>query len=62
MPLGYFYFKTVLFRNFADNAETVSGKLVDFRQTRFHDLMRLSEAKSTNEKMAALAEAFLDVT
>ena len=31
MPLGYFYFKTVLFRNFADHAETVSGKLVDFR-------------------------------
>ena len=31
MPLGYLYFKTVLFRNYADHAETVSGKLIDFR-------------------------------
>lgn len=31
MPLGYLYFTTVLFRNFADHAETVSGKLVDLR-------------------------------
>ena len=30
--------------------ETVSGKLVDFRKTRFHDSARQSEAESTNEK------------
>ena len=47
MPLGYLYFKTVLFRNFADHAETVSAKV-----------RRSPQMK----KMAALAEAFLDVT
>ena len=30
--------------------ETVSGKLVDFRKTRFHDAARQSEAASTNKK------------
>ena len=30
MPLGYFNFKKVIFRNYVDHAETISGKLVDF--------------------------------
>ena len=30
MPLGYLNFKKVIFRNYADHVETVSGKLVDF--------------------------------
>ena len=29
--------------------ETVSGKLVDFRKTRFHDSARQSEAESTDD-------------
>ena len=32
------------------HAETVSGKLVDFRKTRYHDSALQSEAESTNEK------------
>ena len=32
------------------HAETVSGKLVDFRKTRYHDSARQSEAESINEK------------
>ena len=53
MPLGYLNFKDVIFRNYAVHTETVSGKLVYFRETRFHDSVRESEAESTNEKMAA---------
>ena len=53
MPLGYLNFKNVIFRNYEVHAETVSGKLVYFRETRFHDSVRESEAESTNEKMAA---------
>ena len=53
MPLGYLNFKTVIFRNYAVHAETVSGKLVYFRETRYHDSVRESEAESTNEKTAA---------
>ena len=30
MPLGNLNFKKVIFRNYANHAETVSGKLVDF--------------------------------
>jgi len=30
--------------------ETVAGKPVDFRKTRFYDSARQSEAESTNEK------------
>ena len=41
------------FQNYADHAETVSCKLVDFRKTRFHDSARQSEAGSTNKKKAA---------
>ena len=33
-----------------DHTETVTGKPVDFRKTRFHDSARQSEAESTNEK------------
>ena len=29
MPLGYLNFKKLIFRNYADHVETVSGKLVD---------------------------------
>ena len=53
MPLGYLNFKKVIFRNYAVHAETVSGKLVNFRETRFRDSVRESEAESTNEKMVA---------
>ena len=28
VPLGYLNFKEVIFRNYADHAETVSGKVV----------------------------------
>ena len=37
-------------KNYADGAETASGKLIDFRKTPFHDSARESEAASTNKK------------
>ena len=40
IPLGYLYFKKVIFRNYAYHVETASGELVDFRKTRFHDSVR----------------------
>ena len=48
MPLGYLNFKKIIFRNYAVHAETVSGKLVNFRETRFRD----SVAKA-RQRMAA---------
>ena len=42
--------------NYADHAETFSGKLVDFRKTRFNDSARQSEAASTNKTMEAQVE------
>ena len=39
---GISYFQKSYFWNYADHAETVSGKLVDFRKTRFHDSARVS--------------------
>ena len=35
---------------FTDHTETVAGKPVDFRKTRFHDSARQSKAESTNEE------------
>lgn len=46
MHLGHLYFKTVIFRNYAVRAETVPGKLVNFRETRFRDSVRESEAEN----------------
>ena len=32
--------KKLVFRNYADHAETISGELVDFLKTHFHDSVR----------------------
>ena len=53
MTLGCLNFKKFILRNYADHAETVSSKLVEFRKTPFHDPVRY--------KKAALAEGFLQV-
>ena len=44
---------TVILRNYAELVETVSGELVDFRKTGFHDSLRQTEAEGTNEREAA---------
>ena len=36
MPLGYLNFKKVIFRNYADHAETVSGKVVPWLSEYYH--------------------------
>lgn len=48
MTLGCFNFKKVIFRNYADHAETVSSKLVDFQKTRFDDPKRSRDNKLKN--------------
>ena len=40
MTLGCLNFKNVILRNYADNAGTVSSRLVDFQKTHFHDPVR----------------------
>ena len=39
MPLG----KQVVFRNYANNTKTVSGKLIHFCKTRFHVSVRRAQ-------------------
>ena len=48
MPVEYFNCKKVISSNYADHAETFSGELVDFRNTRFQESTPQIEAESTN--------------
>ena len=55
IPLGpgKFHLVVLVLRNYAELVETVSGELVDFRKTGFHDSLRQTEAEGTNEREAA---------
>ena len=48
MPLGYVNFKKVIFRNYADHAETVSGKVVPWLSEDYHYDLLLGLVVPTN--------------